>query len=555
MPPRRQQRQSSTDLNSYRRRHRQINASRQRNTRPSSSVHREQRQLPAGRKLYLDDVSPGYTARMDSTLPYQRQAEEAGNRAYERAASNASTHRERTRIRHQQISYNNQLARRTRQNSTGVIPSRREQRAMQQADRETRQWQQAIENLTPDAPIVVPRQDQLWDKDKVDLARTQQAFYRDAAANIGVNWGNNLNPYTQQNLIQNAAQSFGMSNLASYTYPALGPMAGNIGTFIAEGIAGELGGLVGSQVLPTVWDNKYAPLVGGIVGGVLGGGIGNKLGSAWTNPNSLWSRNIRTEFANRKVPIGYNLVDKNNILPYITGTYNTLFGRRVPLKDRLDLAVDKYGILPRMPGQSVEDYVNTRLVPGSEEQYEFIRHYNRQGAFRHYLGVGDDVDNLRMLTNDGTLKSYYRNDDGTYGFPFNASDEQRFIDLSKVDNNNIKANNNTGFVSEAPLLTYDIALQNHGNVGGKLHYVGNDIVMDILDPWDLHPSSSLYEMSHYLPAGAKPFTLKHTIPISKNYSGLNKSGYRYDLLNIPTILGAFKRGDIIAPTTTLKIFD
>ena len=507
------------------------------------------------RRRYLDDVNPRIIARSDATSAYTNNVNQ---QMINRMPIRRGTKYYYDDLSNQQNAKDKESQRR-RVNARGKDTTNKERRKLQAVANKRKTTAKEYTKLSSfkDRERFVPqvKQGQLYDKDKVDLAKTQQAFYRDAAANIGVNWGNNLNPYTQRDLIQNAAQSFGISNLVPYTYPAFGTTANNIGTFIAEGIEGEGVGLVGSQLLPKVWDNKYAPIVGGILGGVLGGSVGNKLGKAWTNPNSLWSTNIRTEFANRKVPIGYNPFDKNNILPYITGTYNTLFKRRIPLKNRFDLAIDRFGWIKRKPGESVEDYVKTKFVSDSEAKSDFVRHYNRQGAFRHYLGVGDDADNLKMLTTDGKLKSYYKNDDGTYGFPFDTADEQLFIYGSKVNNKNIKVNDNTGFVSEAPLLTYDAALQNHGNVGGKLRYIDNDIIMDISDPWDLHPSNSLYEMSHYLPAGAKPFTLRHILPILKNYSGLNKNRYRYNLNNIPTILGAFKRGDIIAPTTRLKIFD
>lgn len=134
------------------------------------------------------------------------------------------------------------------------------------------------------------KQDQLYDENKIKELKTKQAFYRDAAANIGVDWGNNLNPYTQGDLINTAATSFGMSNVVPYTLPAFGSLS-TIGasgsaltgdaaaaSFTGGMVGGELGGLTGSQLLPLVWDNKYAPIVGGVLGGILGGGtIGYKI--------------------------------------------------------------------------------------------------------------------------------------------------------------------------------------------------------------------------------------------------------------------------------------
>jgi hypothetical protein len=43
---------------------------------------------------------------------------------------------------------------------------------------------------------------------------------------------------------------------------------------MATTVGGEVGGLVGSQVLPAVWDNPYAGIVGGIGGAIVGGGTG-----------------------------------------------------------------------------------------------------------------------------------------------------------------------------------------------------------------------------------------------------------------------------------------
>lgn len=134
-------------------------------------------------------------------------------------------------------------------------------------------------------------QNQLFDADKVDLAKTQQAFYRDAAANIGVDWGNNLNPYSQQDLIQNATQSFGMSNLIPYTFPLNGlgapSMAAAIATTAGSTILPQITSPIGKWLLPKVWNNENAETIGEIGGGLLGGIAGFKAGRFAFNNYSL----------------------------------------------------------------------------------------------------------------------------------------------------------------------------------------------------------------------------------------------------------------------------
>jgi hypothetical protein len=78
-----------------------------------------------------------------------------------------------------------------------------------------------------------------------------------------------------------------MSNAVPYTFPVFGSLStlGATGSaltgdaaaasFTGGMIGSELGGLTGSQLLPLVWDNKYASVVGGVLGGILGGGGGS----------------------------------------------------------------------------------------------------------------------------------------------------------------------------------------------------------------------------------------------------------------------------------------
>jgi hypothetical protein len=72
-----------------------------------------------------------------------------------------------------------------------------------------------------------------------------------------------------------------------------------------------------------------------MVGDMALGAVAAKPFIDWRNPNSLWSRNIRTDFANNKVPFSYVLKDKENILPYFRGTWATITGKEIPLQNRL----------------------------------------------------------------------------------------------------------------------------------------------------------------------------------------------------------------------------
>lgn len=240
----------------------------------------------SGRRRYLDDVFPKVVARQDETYRPVVQLNQAVNMGYERAKANASTPKQRAKISHAQENYNVRQQRQRQVTSRGYGHTRRERQHHKRQDADRVKRQKAVEQLSSDTPIVAQRpQAQLWDKDKVDLAKTQQAYYSTAAANIGVNWGNNLNPYSQGGLIDNAFRSFGTTNLVPYTLPATSILTPSLSAeaFMGAGVGGEVGGLVGSQVLPLVWDNKYAPIVGGIGGGILGGSVGAGIGKSIRN--------------------------------------------------------------------------------------------------------------------------------------------------------------------------------------------------------------------------------------------------------------------------------
>lgn len=246
---------------------------------------------------------------------------------------------------------------------------------------------------------------------------------------------------------------------------------------------------------------------GVLAGGMYGGFKGARISSAWNNPNSLLSRNIRTAFANDKVPFTYTLQDSQNFLPYIKGAYNTIKGKTISLKER-----------PTM--------LNL-FDKGLSEV-----HPNRFGAWRHYLGVGDENQNLAMFTREGKGK-YIKNSDGTYDYPFTKHEEMKLLNVNK---NNIR--------QDGSFITYDAILKNHGNIRGQIKFNDNGkLVAEISDVWDLNPFRRFIpkvlrphldvEMSKFLPAGAKPFTLKHEIPL-ENFQGLvfNRNTLKHDYIPI-----------------------
>ena len=248
----------------------------------------------------------------------------------------------------------------------------------------------------------------------------------------------------------------------------------------------------------------------------------------WRNPNSLWSQNIRTSFANDKIPFAYILKDSDNIMPYIKGTYATLKGKRIPLENRLQKAIDRSGVfdsdlfgeIPRaLPNETYQQYLKRTGLPHSTE---IERWYNRQGMWNQYLGVGDESHNLNMSINNRS-ENYIRKSDGTYDINLTKEEEANFLTP--------KGNSKVG--DDYRYITYDYDIGNHANVGAQLAYDDGKLVSVLNDPFDLHPVQAITkhlpksfkwlekyipspEVSSILPAGAEPVTFKHIIPIEEN---------------------------------------
>lgn len=370
---------------------------------------------------------------------------------------------------------------------------------------------------------------QLYDKDNVNLAKAQQNFLENGIWTVGSGFENasrQLNPYIDRDIINgyyNTAAK--LPNTVAETMTTIVPFLKNPTKFIKYLGSGYLGSKAVDKAVDstTKYNSWYDlthkgwgwdPVVSQITNpGMLAGGYGyNRLSKAWNNPNSLLSQNIRTAFANDKVPYGYNLLDPQNVLPYIKGTYNTIKGKKIPLKP----------------------------LPYGYEEETATKNNNRFKAWRHYLGVGDDAENLKMVsgydnatTNRG---AYIKRPDGTYDYPFTLDEESVLLPIESPVN---KLN------SDGSFIVTDFILGNHGNMGGKIKTdTSGNLVAEIVDPFDLNPLEGIgpkwlrpyinLEASKFLPAGAKPFTLKHTIPL-QNIKGVRSYGPNYHDVNINTI--------------------
>ena len=283
-------------------------------------------------RKYLDEVFPRVVAKQDEAYRPIRQLNEAVNRSHERVKSRATTPRQKLVVSQKQENYNVAQRRQRQVTTKGYEPTKKEQQQYKREDIKRAKRHRVEKALSSDKPIIVQTQQaQLWDKDKADLAKTQQAFYRDAAANVGVDWGNRLDPYTQGDLINGAFKSFGTTNLVPYTLPATALLGGaNLpaSTFMATTVGGEVGGLVGSQVLPAVWDNPYAGIIGGIGGGILGSGTGYILQQApYIRLANAFNNNIK----NAKLNLSVVRPDFNKV---ISSTKNNV------VKSDRDIALD-----------------------------------------------------------------------------------------------------------------------------------------------------------------------------------------------------------------------
>lgn len=264
----------------------------------------------ARKRRYLDDVHPRVVARSDATSTYT-------NNINQRMI-NGMPIRQGTKYYYDDLA-NQQNAKdkealRRRVNTRGTDTTNQERNKLQAVANKRKVMAKKYTKISGledrERPIPKVKQAQLYNKDKVNLAKAQQAFYRDAAANIGVDWGNKLNPYTQRDLIANAAKSFGVTNATPYTLPLFASFTPGMAarTFMGSAIGGEVGGLVGSQVATAASDKPWAPLVGGLAGGFIGGGIGSYV----PNKNYIRLANaLNNNIQNAKVNLSYIRPDFN----------------------------------------------------------------------------------------------------------------------------------------------------------------------------------------------------------------------------------------------------
>lgn len=476
------------------------------------------------RVKYLDTVRgveiPRIVARSDNTYAPQQRIYNRRNAQYDLSSWNAESPKQRTKINHQKDEYN----KRERRNRQVTTKGREHTKAVKAKhnieDAQDKKYQAVIEDLSTDTPywLLNQKPDQLWDKDAVDRAKNQREWLGNSFWTTGSGWqarANNLDPYTQRELINEDFQraSF-LPRLVGETATTLVPLGVAPGKFVKGAAAGYLGGKLNDVAINAFtpysswndmankrwgWNETEGMLTN--PGGWLGGFGYGRLSKAWNNPNSLLSRNIRTAFANDKAPYDYIISDPQNILPYIKGAYNTIKGKEIPLK-------------PFSIPYNMED-VGLNL--------------NRYKAWRKYLGVGNDEENLRMVSGINTPNrgKYIKQKDGTYDYTFTPDEEVMLLPTDALNNEYRFSKKNDG-----SFLTSDFVIGNHGNVGGKLKYNDNGKVVAIIeDPWDLNPFRKYIpkklrpyldlEMSKFLPAGAKPFTLKHTIPITDHIIGID----------------------------------
>ena len=325
---------------------------------------------------------------------------------------------------------------------------------------------------------------------------------------------------------------------------AIGEAARGNANFFQNALSGHNRGLFSLSNSLYDWANEHPYLSAGInmLGDAALGAVAAKPFIDWKNPNSLLSQNIRTSFANDKIPFSYVLKDSENVLPYFRGTWATLKGERIPLQNRLQKAINRsdhvaYENAPlALPNETYQQYLERTGLPYSSMIESF---YNRQGMWNQYQGVGNEAHNLNMSIH-GRSENYIKQPDGTYDINLTKAEEANF--LTPKD----KVNDNFSYV------TYDHDIGNHGNVGAQLAYKDGKLVSILTDPFDLHPAEAIIgrlpeglirkvgrviipnpEASAFLPKGTNIPVFKHTIPIEEQ----GFVGYNWDTQDIvrPTL--------------------
>ena len=272
----------------------------------------------------------------------------------------------------------------------------------------------------------------------------------------------------------------------------LGGTGRSLGGALGDAALGSYFGAEGIQQFkenPSVANGVIAtlgllPLAGSAAKGL------QQIKNPWTNPKSLLSRNIRTSFYNMKEPLRYNWYDPNNVTPYIYGALNTAIGRTV--------RQNPVPIMFKTAPMIQPDVVN-----------------NRMAAWAKYLGVDDNISLQKpSFFNDEVVDigPYIKRADGSFGVNLTQEEREPYV---------------TNLIHNANKQLRDIVLGNHGGMGYSLKINDNaefPATLEFSDVWDLQPFKEIkqfpswlrnLEASQLLPAGAKPFTYRGSVAVSR----------------------------------------
>lgn len=268
--------------------------------------------------------------------------------------------------------------------------------------------------------------------------------------------------------------------------------------------------------------------------GMLAGGFGaGDIATNYLNPRSLLNQNIRTAIFNRKTPLGYDLRDPNNLIPFIEGIGNSMIGRNIPQNSQalstynnilriakmtnLGKTWSKTNIPKPKTGQSALDYVSS-LPQDLREAGMFGS--NRAIGFDKYLGL-NNYDNMPLMYskngNQIRLTKYIRNKDGSYNVKFDKDVAYKYLRDGRINPNINKFidKNSDNFIG------YDYLINNHGGMNGKLS-LGNTprtYNLTATDIFDLMPFQKFNSWKYYnkIPKSIRDFEVSKIIPGAKPY--------------------------------------
>lgn len=277
------------------------------------------------------------------------------------------------------------------------------------------------------------------------------------------------------------------------------------------------------------WFSEYTN-PGTIIGGSLAGFGSADIARTYANPNSLLNKNIRTAIFNQKPPLGYDLRDPNNLIPFIKGVGYSLIGKPIRQNSHLKSTYNNiskfikmaglpYNISKPKAGQSVIDYIYN-LPEGLRDIG--IMGSNRAIAFDKYLGLDSYKDTPLLYKTDkfydSKIKhtSYIKGKNGEYNVKLDK--ETAYPYLKDIRPN---SKTNEAIDTDGNFIGYDYIIHNHGGMNGRLvqgefpqtyNVVANDIFdimpfhrLNTLKYYDKIPKSIRnFEVSKIIP-GAKPF--------------------------------------------------